>query len=64
MGRYETFPFLQLQFFLHFSVQPHFLKAIFEKFSGRGVLLDEIPLHKILSLLILQIQFDGDSSVC
>ena len=64
MRRYETFSFLQLQFFLHFSLQPHFLKTIFAKFSGRGVLLGEIQLHKILSLLILQVQFDGDSQFC
>ena len=63
MGRHETFSFLQLQFFFHFSLQPHFLKAIFAKFFGRGVLLGEIQLHKILSLLILQVKFDGGSSV-
>ena len=50
-------------FFLHFSLQPHFLKAVFDKFSGRGVLLGKIQVHKTLSLLILQVQFNFDSSV-
>ena len=40
-----------------------FLKAIYDKFSGRGLLLGECQLHKIVSLPILQVQFDGDSSV-
>ena len=59
----KCFLFLQLQFFLHFSLQPYFLKAIFAKFSGRGVLLGEIQVHIILSLLILIVQFDGHPSV-
>ena len=54
---------LRLPFFLDFSLLPHFLKAMYAKFSGRGVLLGECQLHKILSLLILQVQFDCDSSV-
>ena len=64
MGRHEKFSFLQLQFFFHFSLQPHFLKIIFVKFSGKGVILAKIQVHKILSLLIHQVQFDGDSRFC
>ena len=63
MGRHETFFCSYSFFFLHFSLQPHFLKAVFDKSSGRGVLLGKIQVHKTLSLLILQVQFDFDSSV-
>ena len=40
-----------------------FLKVIYDKFSGRGLLLGECQLHKTVSLPIIQVQFDGDSSV-
>ena len=48
---------------MHFSLQPYFLKAIFAKFPGWGVLLGESQVHSILSLLILIVQFDGHPSV-
>ena len=45
---------------LDLSLLPHFLKAIFAKFSGRGVLLGESQLYKVLLLLIPQVEFDDD----
>ena len=57
MGKHETFCFVD------FSLLPQYLKAIIvAKFPGRGVLLHESKLLKMLLMLILQVQFNDGSS--
>ena len=63
MGRHETFSFFAAIVLFTFQYIITFLISYLPQFSEKGVFLGESQVHKILSLLKLQVQLDRGSSV-